>query len=84
MATFIKHDQDIMDLLDEKYGEDAVVAFGEALSDEGFIDLTDAKSCAEKVEILNGVLDMYDVNLTVLSIVQVDDDGYDWLVREKS
>lgn len=43
MATFVAHDQSIMDLLDEKYGEDAVVAFGEALSDEGFIDLTDAK-----------------------------------------
>lgn len=69
------HDQEIMDILEKQFGEDAVIAYGEALPEHSVP--TDAELI---MEILNGVLIDIGAKIRLTDFRGVDDDGYFWEV----
>lgn len=70
------HDQEIMDWLEDEYGEDAVTAFGECLPDPG--KYTDE----EMIAMCNVVLERFDSSLRIVSLEGKNDDGYYWRVKD--
>lgn len=68
-----------MDWLEEELGEDAVVAFGEALPEHRYLVPDDMETV---MKILNQVLKDLGSKLTLLEYVSYDDDGYTWRVKD--
>lgn len=81
----IMHDQEIMDELLEKFGEDAAEEFGDCLS--VFNNPADPEDCPHElmrkmIWIANQTLKKIGSNLQVEVLVGSDDDGYYWEVSE--
>ena len=81
----IMHDQEIMDELLEKFGEEAVEDFGDCLS--VFNGPADPEDCPHElmrkmIWLTNQTLEKIGSNLRMETLVDSDDDGFIWEVSE--
>lgn len=70
------HDKEIMDLLEEVHGEQAVDEFGNCLS-----CMESSTEWEEVLSVVNAVLRKYPVGIRIVQFTGMDDDGYFWRVE---
>jgi hypothetical protein len=80
MATFVMHDQQMMDLLEEHYTEEAVVVYAECLEviDDGRIGMPTAEEAEEYMYRLNCNFKEQKIPYRAIKLLAADDDGYTW------
>lgn len=91
MTTFIAHDQEMMNLLEEKYGDpssdepaDAVTFYGHlftALENPG-MGLPTEETCKEYIVKMNDLMAELGAPFNAVEIISADDDGYTWRWEE--